>query len=260
MLLSPDELQLLAQLESQVRTGFVLRGEALATIRRKKLYRQDYDTFESYCTAVFGFTSLYIKRCIKAASTYRKIERYLKTNGLSDPLPSKQRQLRPIFQAKLDSTEVGLVWTMAVTLAMGEVPSSSLVKEAVHTYLKQKYPPTNPFSSGQICRIKKGVPGQKNCWCIITEVSPDECVVCTWDSEYILPIEDLEAISMNDNQREAFLDLGERMTALSEATELDEAALWVLKGLSKLNRASLNSLEEKLLHLLEQFYLFHDVE
>ena len=125
--LSPQEHILRTELEQQVRTGFVLRGEALATIRRKKLYRDEYDNFDEYCAAVFGFTHLYIKRCIKAATTYRDIERYLQTNGLDDPLPSKQRQLRPLFQAVLNSTEIGLVWTMAVTLALGEIPSSSLV-------------------------------------------------------------------------------------------------------------------------------------
>jgi hypothetical protein len=41
---------------------------------------------------------------------------------------------------------------------------------------------------------------------------------------------------------------------------LDEAAKWVLKGLEKLNRSQLNSIEEKLLQVLEAFYISHDVE
>lgn len=250
MLLSPAELQLLTQLETRIRTGFVLRGEALATIRRQKLYREDYDSFQEYCTATFGFTPLYIKRCIKAASTYRQIESYLKTNGLSDPLPSKQRQLRPIFQAPLTLGEFGLVWTMAVTLAMGEVPSFSIVKDAVKSYLQSKNPPLNPFVEGQVCRIK-GISSKRNCWCIISEVRGNECFVSTWDSEYILSFDDLEAIPTDDNQQEAFLNLGERMTALFETGELDAAAMWVLKGLEKLDRSSLNSLEERLLQVLE---------
>jgi hypothetical protein len=51
------------------------------------------------------------------------------------------------------------------------------------------------------------------------------------------------------------LDLGERMTALYEVGELDEAAMWVLKGLEKLNRSQLNSIEERLLQVLEEEYL-----
>ena len=252
--LSPQEHILRTELEQQVRTGFVLRGEALATIRRKKLDRDEYDNFDEYCAAVFGFTHLYIKRCIKAATTYRDIERYLQTNGLDDPLPSKQRQLRPLFQAVLNSTEIGLVWTMAVTLALGKIPSSSLVKEAVKLYLQSKYPPTNPFSSGQVCRIKSGVPGKKHCWCVVSEVRPTECVVCTWDSEYIVAVDDLQDMKMSDAQREQMLDLGERMTALSEVGGLDEAAMWVLQGLEKLNRSQLNSIEERLLQVLETEY------
>jgi len=50
------------------------------------------------------------------------------------------------------------------------------------------------------------------------------------------------------------------MTALSEVENLDEAAMWVLRGLEKLNRSTLNSIEERLLQTLEEVYLFHDVE
>jgi hypothetical protein len=42
------------------------------------------------------------------------------------------------------------------------------------------------------------------------------------------------------------------MTAWSELGELDEAALWVLQGLEKLNRSQFNSLEERLLQVLEE--------
>ena len=257
--LTQSQQELKEELELQIRTGFVLRGEALATLRRKKLYHDEYETFEEYCTAVFGFTSLYIKRCIKAASTYRKIEKYLQTNGLSDPLPSKQRQLRPIFQAPLNASEVGLVWTLAVTLASGAIPTSSIVTEAVKSYLRSKSPPTNPFNEGQICRIIGGVPGKKNCWCVVSQVKKDECVVDTWNSQYVVAIDDLSPMQMSPIQEEQILDLGERMTALSEVGELDEAAMWLLRGLEKLKRSQLNSLEEKLLQVLEEFYLSDDV-
>ena len=259
MLLSLEQQRLKEQLETKVRTGFVLRGEALATLRRQKLYGDEYDTFDEYCTAVFGFTSLYIKRCIKAASTYRKIERYLQTNGLNDPLPSKQRQLRAIFQAPLNASEVGLVWTLAVTQASGAIPSSSIVTEAVKSYLRSKSPPTNPFTENQICRIIGGVPGKKNCWCVVSQVRQDEYVVDTWDSQYVVAIDNLSPMQMTNAQKEQMLVWGERMTALSEVGELDESAMWLLHGLEKLKRSQLNSLEEKLLQVLEEFYLSDDV-
>lgn len=252
--LSVQEHLLRLELESQIKTGFVLRGEALATIRARKLYRDEYDTFDDYCDAVFGFTRLYIKRCLKAAATYRQIERYLKTHGLNDPLPTKQKQLRPIFQARLNSEEMGIVWVSAVTLADGNLPSFSVVSEAVKLYLLEKYPPLNPFQVGQICQILRGVPGKKNCWCVVAKVESTHCLVDTWDAQYLVLISDLAPLKITADQQELMLDLGERMTALASLGELDEAAMWVLRGLEKLNRP-LNSLEEKLLCLLEQEYL-----
>ena len=253
--LSPQESQLRDKLEHQVRTGFVLRGQALRTIKRLKLYRDRYDKFESYCEDVFGFTMLYIERCMRAAETYYFIEEYLKTNSLNEPLPTKQSQLRPIFQAHLNPIEAGEVWVMSVALAAEKVPPKVVVERAVKAYLKQKYPPVNPFSEGEICRIKSGVSGKQNCWCVVAEVSQDECVVDTWDDRFVVSVDDLSSLKFTSTESEQMLDLGARMTALAEVGELDEAALWVLQGLEKLNRSQLNSIEERLLQLLEAVYL-----
>ena len=253
--LSPQEADLRDKLEHQVRTGFVLRGQALRTIKRLQLYRDRFDDFESYCESVFGFTMLYIERCMKAAETYYSIEEYLKTNGLNDPLPAKQRQLRPIFQAHLNPIEAGEVWVMAVGIAQGKTPPASIVKSAVKSYLHQKYPPNNPYSEGEICRIKSGVSGKQNCWCVVAEVKKDECVVDTWNDRFVVSVDDLMPMKFTHDESEQMLDLGERMTALSEVSELDEAALCLLKWLEKLNRATLNSLEERLLRVIEDEYL-----
>lgn len=253
--LSSQEQQLRDKLEQQVLTGFVLRGQALRTIKRLKLYRDSYDNFESYCEDVFGFSMLYIERCMRAAETYYQIVEYLKTHGLNEALPNKQKQLRPIFQAHLSPIEAGEVWVMAVDIALGKVPSYSMVKKAVKTYLNQKYPPANPFTEGQICRISSGIKGKQNCWCVISEVRKDKCVVDTWDSQYVVSVEDLQQMKFTPAESEQMLDLGERMTALAEVGDLDEAALWVLRGLEKLNRSTLNTIEERLLQLLEDEYL-----
>ena len=253
--LSTQEAELRDKLEHQVRTGFVLRGQALRSIKRLQLYRDRFDDFESYCESVFGFTMLYIERCMTAAETYFLIEEYLKTQGLNAPYPNKQKQLRPIFQAHLSPIEAGEVWVKAVGLAQGEIPSYSIVKSAVKAYLKQKYPPVNPFSEGEFCRIKSGVPGKQNCWCVVAEVKKDECVVDTWNDRFVVSVDDLMPMKFTHDESEQMLDLGERMTALSEVGELDEAALCLLKWLEKLNRATLNSLEERLLQVIEDEYL-----
>ena len=253
--LSPQEADLRAKLEQQVRTGFVLRGQALRSIKRLKLYRDRFNDFESYCDEVFGFSMLYIERCMLAAETYYSIESYLETNSLNEPLPTKQSQLRPIFQAHLSPIEAGEVWVMSVALAAEKVPPKVVVEKAVKAYLKQKYPPINPFTEGEICRIKSGVTGKQNCWCVVSEVSKDECVVDTWDSQYTVSVEDIMPMKFTRNESEQMLDLGARMTALAEVGELDEAAMWVLQGLEKLNRSQLNSVEERLLQALEAEYL-----
>ena len=203
--LSPQELVLRTELEQQVRTGFVLRGQALEKIKKLQLYRDNYASFEEYCDNIFGFTTLYINRCITAAETYFFITEYLETNGLNAPYPTKQRQLRPIFQAHLTPIEAGEVWVMAVTLAMGKVPPASVVKKAVKIYLQQKYPPINPFVEGQVCRITGGVPGKKNCWGVVSQVRKDECVVDTWDSQYLVSVDELLPMKMTNAEEEQML-------------------------------------------------------
>ena len=253
--LSPQEAELRDKLEHQVRTGFVLRGQALRSIKRLGLYRDRFDTFETYCESVFGFTMLYIERCMLAAETYYSIEEYLKTNSLNEPLPTKQSQLRPIFQAHLNPIEAGEVWVMAVRMAVDKVPPKFVVSKAVKAYLQKKYQPINPFSEGEFCRIKSGVSGKQNCWCVVAEVKKDECVVDTWDDRFVVSADNLMPMKFTHDESEQMLDLGERMTALSEVGELDEAALCLLKWLEKLNRATLNSLEERLLRVIEEEYI-----
>ena len=136
-----------------------------------------------------------------------------------------------------------------------KVPPKVVVEKAVRAYLQQKYPPINSFSEGEICRIKSGISGKQNCWCVVSEIREDDCVVDTWDSQYVVSVDDLLPMKLTHTESEQMLDLGARMTALAEVENLDEAALWVLHGLEKLNRSQLNSIEERLLQLLEDEYL-----
>ncbi len=253
-ILSESENQLLQELEQQVRRSFVARGQALSKIRRRKLYRTDYDSFSDYCLGVFGFSRTFYNLCISAAKIYLAIESYLQSNGLPDPLPSRQRQLRPLVTAKLKSEENGLVWVMAVTLAEGQVPSGSLVEEALRLYLEEKCPPINPFQVNQICRIVGTNPqlqGKHHAWCLIAEVQERECLVQTWDDEFMVPVAYLELLDFDEDEQEQMIDLGERMSKIYESGISDPVAMKVLGWLAKLKRASLNSLEERLLQVIE---------
>ena len=131
----------------------MLRGQALRTIKRLKLYRDRFDTFESYCDEVFGFTMLYIERCMLAAETYYQIESYLKTNGLEDPLPTKQRQLRPIFQADLTPIEAG------VAKNLHQLATELWEKQQQNSENSSKPPSSdNPYSSNPTTEEKSQSP------------------------------------------------------------------------------------------------------
>ncbi len=252
--LSESENQLLQQLERQVRRSFVARGQALSKIRSQKLYRANYDSFSDYCLGVFGYSRTFSNLCINAAKIYLTIESYLQTNGLPDPLPSRQRQLRPLVPVKLKSEENGMVWVMAVTLAEGQVPSGSLVAEALRLYLEEQCPPINPFSVNQICRIVGTTPqlqGKHHAWCLIAEVQATECLVQTWDDEFMVPVAYLEPLDFSAEEREQMIDLGERMSKIYEAGISDPVAMKVLSWLAQLKRPNLNSLEERLLQVIE---------
>ena len=252
--LSESETELLQQLEGQVRRSFVARGRALSEIRKRQLYRGNYDSFSDYCLGVFGYSRTFSNLCINAAKIYLTIESYLQTNGLPDPLPSRQRQLRPLVTAKLASEENGMVWVMAVTLAEGQVPSGSLVSEALRLYLEEQCPPINPFTVNQICRIVGTTPqlqGKHHAWCLIAEVQERECLVQTWDDEFMVPVAYLEPLDFSADEQEQMIDLGERMSKIYESGISDPVAMKVLSWLAKLKRPMLNSLEEKLLQVIE---------
>ncbi len=252
--LSESETELLQQLEQQVRRSFVARGQALAQIRKQQLYRADYENFADYCLGVFGYSRTFSNLCINAAKIYLAIESYLQTNGLPDPLPSRQRQLRPLVPAKLKSEENGMVWVMAVTLAEGQVPSNSLVAEALRLYLEEKTPTLNLYKVNQICRIVGTTPqlqGKHHAWCLIAEVHQSECLVQTWDDEFMVPVAYLEPLDFSEEEQEQMIDLGERMSLVHESGISDPVAMKVLSWLAKLKRPNLNSLEERLLQVIE---------
>jgi hypothetical protein len=150
------------------------------------------------------------------------------------------------------------VWSNAVALAEGKIPSSSRVTEAVRLYLPEGNKRENPFVKGEVCRIVvKGnskLKGKGNCWCIVSQVLDTSCIVDTWSDENEVPIENLESMDFDEREYQNLEDIGVRMTKLHQTGSLDEAALWVLNGLSKLDRSYLTNLEEKLLQLLEAEY------
>jgi hypothetical protein len=255
--LSADEIELRASLEKQVGSAFYQAGMALLKLNELRLYRSTHFSFEDFCQDVFSFSRDYAYLKMAAAKIYQNLLDNMPSNS-RHLLPTRQRQLRPIIKAKLDDDASLKVWNHAVTLAGGKIPTSPIVAEAVRLYLNANNPTDNPFHIGEICRIlvrgNSQLKNQAGCWCIVSQVHLSSCTVNTWSDELEVPIENLESLLFDERQYQSIEDIGVRMTSLYETGKLDEAALWVLNGLAKLNRPYLTTLEEKLLQLLEREY------
>jgi hypothetical protein len=248
--LSGEELRLRLHLERKVEKAFYEAGSALKEIRDRRLYRSSHETFESYCRERFGFTRQAANYLIAGASIYEN----LTTNGCQI-LPTSERQVRSLNG--LESIHQSKIWTKAVDVAGGVVPSSRIVRDEVRRFQEKKITPF-PFQVGEVCQIiakdNPELKGKGGCWCIVSFVGEFSCKVNTWNSEYILRPEHLKSLNYSEDECNQMFELGERMTALHETGALDSAAMWVLNGLSKLTSPYLTKLEEKLLKVLEQEY------
>ncbi len=257
--LNAEEEKLRESLEQLVKTAFYTAGSALSQIQQLRLYRNTHTSFEEFCLDVFSFSRDYAYLMIAAARVYQNLLNNLPTNGRQLPLPTKQRQLRPIIKAQLNETAQVEVWVNAIALAGGKVPSSSIVREAVDSYLAKNNTQPNPFQKGEVCQIvvrdNSKLKGLGGSWCIVEEISDNYCLVNTWNNQLSVPIDNLESKNFDDQEDQAIEDLGIRMTKLHQTEKLDKAALWVLEGLAKLERPVLTPLEEKLLAVLEAEFL-----
>ena len=263
--LNAQETELRLSLEQDVKTAFYRSGLALIKLNQLRLYRNTHLSFKEFCQDVFGYSSDYAYLKMAAAKVYQNLIDNLSpsedkpTIGRHSILPTRQRQLRPIVKAKLDADAQVLVWNMAIALAEGQIPSSSIVTQAVNLYLDQGNTKLNPFTEGEICRIvvrnNSKLKGKGGSWCVVEEVNDSNCIVNTWNDQLEVPVNNLESTEFDTEQYQNLEDIGVRMTELHQTGKLDKAALWVLNGLAKLDKPYLTTLEENLLQLLEDFYL-----
>ncbi|MDF1860514.1 MAG: hypothetical protein P1U87_09885, partial [Verrucomicrobiales bacterium] len=124
-ILSTPERIKFAGLELKIRElllSFIDIGEALECIRKNRLYREEFDTFEQYCCKRWNFSRQRAYQLIEAA----KVADYLSTNV--DTWPSNEAQVRPLIGQPYD--EVVRAWKLAEKLAGKKDISGRLVKEA----------------------------------------------------------------------------------------------------------------------------------
>jgi hypothetical protein len=116
------------QCEAVIASGwdaFLEVGQALATIRNKRLYRGHYLTFEDYCRRKWEFSKSHANRLIEAAA----VASFLSPIGIK---PTSESQLRPL--AGLPLPQIPDAWKRAEDLAGGRKVTAKIVRQAVEEF------------------------------------------------------------------------------------------------------------------------------
>jgi len=126
-LITLDERSRLYQLEETIRQGlntFVDVGNALLEIRDKRLYRQEYSTFEEYFQTVWGMSKMHAYRLMDSAGVIDN----LKSNQLVT-FPTNESQARPL--ASLEPEEQVEAWKRVITSTPeGKITAAIVLKAA----------------------------------------------------------------------------------------------------------------------------------
>lgn len=251
--LTPEEENELLLLESKIERAFYEAGTALKQIRDRRLYRATHVTFEAYCLERFGYNRRHPYLLIEAAKVVDNIES--QCDPMDRILPTNERQVRPL--TKLNKKQQVVAWKKAVVEAGNHVPSGRIVRNVVRQLQAETIP--NLYQVGEVCQIvakdNPELTGKGGYWCLVGEVHEYSCMVNTWEDRYLLPIENLKSCGYSQPECQIVEELNLRMIKLYKTEELDEAALWILKGLAKIKRPYLTEMENKLLSFLEAEYL-----
>jgi len=136
--LNDFERKELDELEERIERGiktFVDVGLALMEIRDRRLYRQDFDTFEGYCQNRWGFVRRQADRLIEAAN----IVENLRPIGLI--LPSVESQARPLTSLPLDQQIQA--WKVAVDTAPETGITAAHVQKVVDEIIQPEKRPVS---------------------------------------------------------------------------------------------------------------------
>ena len=129
--LTREESIALADCEQRIERGmktFIEVGQALAAVRENRLYRADYDTFESYCQGRWGFTRQRAQQITAAADLVTTIV----DAGL--PAPTNEGQAREL--GKVPEPERAEVWKKTVERTEGK-PTAAAVRESAEELRKR---------------------------------------------------------------------------------------------------------------------------
>jgi len=128
--LSQTERNRFRELEDIISEGletFIEVGKALAEIKDKGFYREDFKSFESYCTSIWDFSRSYGDRLIRSAEIFSDLEKVVPIGTI---LPGKENHIRPL--AKLETpTQRAEVWQEVVNTAPDGVVTAKHVEAVV---------------------------------------------------------------------------------------------------------------------------------
>ena len=123
-----DERSRLFQLEETIRQGlntFVDVGNALLEIRDKRLYRQEYHTFEDYCREQWNMKQSRAYQFMDSA----KVVGNLQSSTIVELLPINESQARPL--ASLEPEEQVEAWKRVITSTPEGNVTAKIVLKAV---------------------------------------------------------------------------------------------------------------------------------
>lgn len=110
-ILNIEESHELERCEVVIKQGlqtFIEVGQALMTIREKRLYRIGFKTFEDYCTYKWGMVQQSATRLIRAYETVTNLQ----SEPMGSVLPQSERQIRPLTSLEPEIQKE--VWTEVV--------------------------------------------------------------------------------------------------------------------------------------------------
>jgi hypothetical protein len=248
--LSEEEVRDRERLERTVERAFYEAGSALGQLRERRLYRDEYDSFEDYCRGRFGHSRQKANYLIVGAAIYRTL------SAANCPLlPSSEYQVRPL--AVLPPPRQPTVWNEAVAEAGGKTPSNRVVRETVGKYRDKGE--ANVFEVGEVVGIvakdNPRLKGKNNCWALVTAVHPRSCDLRLHDGAIdLVKIEYLKELGYTEEDCRAVRRLCDRLSRLREREDLEDTAVAFLGILGKLQRPYLSELEEGMLTMLERYY------
>jgi hypothetical protein len=130
--LTTQEKSRLAELEGIVEThleAFLAVGRALAEIRSRRLYRQDFATWQDYCARRWGFSYSHANELVRSTETAEGLLASCAGPQGDSPLPPdlSPDALRPL--QKLDAPLQSAVWRLASRVT--EHPTHHVVSKIV---------------------------------------------------------------------------------------------------------------------------------